>query len=251
LKGLTDVEFPRAQYRAEIDYIDSELARVLELGRFREGVTAFTADHGESFGAHGVWWDHAELYPDSLHVPLVLAWPGAPGGERRGEAVQLADLGRTLLDLAGIEAPGFPGRDLREAQQGAPGPRYALARDGHSASIQAGGWHLILHLADHHPAALVEPRERHRVELYDLRRDPRAEHDRIDAEPGRARELRRALIEWLAAAPAEGLAAPSAASLEQRARLAGLGYAEGAEAVGAAGDWFDERCGCAWCLRFR
>ena len=86
LRGLTDVEFPHAQYRAEIDYLDTQLAGVFSLPRFRSAVVAFTSDHGESFGQHGVWWDHAELYPDSVHVPLILAWPGAPAGDQRRAA---------------------------------------------------------------------------------------------------------------------------------------------------------------------
>ncbi|WP_212750632.1 hypothetical protein, partial [Streptococcus pseudopneumoniae] len=61
-----DVE--RARYRGEVSYLDHELGRLLSLPRFERGVVAFTADHGESLGAHGIDFNHAELYPDTTAV---------------------------------------------------------------------------------------------------------------------------------------------------------------------------------------
>ena len=252
LRGLTDIEFPHAQYRAEIDYLDTQLAGVFSLPRFRSAVVAFTSDHGESFGQHGVWWDHAELYPDSVHVPLILAWPGAPAGARAGTAVRQMDLGRTLLNLAGLTAATFPGRDLRSTLDGgpAPAPRFALSTDGHSAAINSEGWHLILHLDDHHQTALEEPRERHRVELFHSAEDPACVRDLVESEPDRARRLRAALLSWLEDAPSEGLAQTGGATRAQLERLAAMGYTGGGAPVGGGG-WFGEECDCAWCARLR
>lgn len=252
LRGVTDVEFPRAQYRAEIDYLDEQVGRVLARERFRAGVTAFTADHGESFGRHGVWWDHAELYPDSVRVPLILAWPGAPAGARCDAAVSQTDLGRTLLNLAGLVALDFGGRDLRAFVEGsaAPAPRFALSGYGYSAMVEDGGWYLILHLADHHQTSLVEPRVKHQVEIYHLAVDRDCERDLIALEPERAAALRRELIEWLRAASPAGLALDVSASAAQRERLAAIGYTEAAP-TDAGRPWFDGACACEWCGRFR
>ncbi|MDP6764187.1 MAG: sulfatase [Planctomycetota bacterium] len=252
LKGLTDVHFPHAQYRAEVDYLDAQLAGVFSLPRFAAGIVAFTSDHGESFGQHGVWWDHAELYPDSVHVPLVLAWPGAPGGTRSAAPVRQMDLGRTLLDLAGLTGAPFPGRDLRSVLDGgsADAPRFAIATDGESAAINSDGWHLILHLRDHHQTALERPRERHRVELYHTVEDPACTRDLVASEPDRARRLRAALLRWLAAGSGEGLARAGGATRAQLERLEAMGYTGGASPA-PGGSWFGESCDCAWCDRLR
>ncbi|MAF67273.1 MAG: hypothetical protein CMJ84_16655 [Planctomycetes bacterium] len=252
LKGLTDVGFPHAQYRAEIDYLDSRLAEVFSVPRFASGITAFTADHGESFGQHGVWWDHAELYPDSVHVPLILVWPGAPAGTRSGAPVRQMDLGRTLLDLAGLAGAEFPGHDLRTVLGGggAHEPRFAIATDGQSAAINSEGWHLILHLVDHHQTALEEPRERHRVELFHTALDPACTRDLVGSEPDRARRLRAALLRWLSDGPSEGLAQAGSATRAQLERLAAMGYTGGGAAA-PGGSWFGESCDCAWCERLR
>ena len=252
LKGLRDVEFPHTQYRAEIDYVDDQLARIFSLKRVQGGIVAFTADHGESFGQHGVYWDHAELYPDSVHVPLILAWPGAPGGTQVSAPVRQLDLGRTLLNVADLDSADFAGSDLRDHLEGTPAssPRFALAGYGFSASINVGGWHLILHLLDHQPASVIVERRRHRVELYNRNVDPDCLRDLVDEEPERAREMRAALVRWLGDAGSEELGTRHEPTAEQRSRLAALGYGADASAWSAGDAWFDADCECEWCARF-
>lgn len=253
LRGLTDVTFPYAQYRAEVDALDQELTRVLEHPRVTHGITAFTADHGESFGAHGIYWDHAGLYPDTLHVPLILAWPEGPHGTRSSAPVRQMDLGRTLLDLAGHEEVAFGGQDLRTALEpgGGAATRFCIAKDGNSASILKEGWLLVLNLRDHFPTAAVYERKRHVVELYDLNTDPSAALDLAGDQPDRARALRSELIDWLGRASRSGLATTGQVSQEQADRLAELGYAgEGADAEVRAGRWIDPQCDCEACRRF-
>lgn len=253
LVGVTDVGYPYAEYRAEVDYLDSQLARLLDQGRFRDGIVAFTADHGESFGQHGVYWDHAELYPDTIHVPLILSYPGAPAGTRVKQPVLQTDVGRTLLDLAGLTDLEFGDRDLHwvfEEDQ-APRPRYHLSAHGFSAALNSGPWHLILHLRRHHQKALLEGRERHQVELYDLRRDPGCEHDLVKAgeELDRARKMRAKLVEWLLKAQEEGWAGQATRDAAAEERLAQLGYATNSASPSPQEPWFEEGCTCEWCQR--
>lgn len=254
LRGLTDIEFPYAQYRAEIDALDAELATVLEHPRLASAVVALTADHGESFGAHGIWWDHAGLYPDTLHVPLVLSWPGGPTGQRCDAPVRQMDLGRTLLDLAGRSDVAFGGEDLREALDRTPaiGTRYSIAKDGNSAMVLSDGWQLILNLRDHQPTAVVRERLKHQVELFDLNTDPSAERECASGHPERVRELRAKLVAWLGQASSRGLASDGQASAAQRARLASLGYTgDGASEAARGGAWLDPDCTCEECAPYR
>jgi arylsulfatase A-like enzyme len=248
--GVRDLDFVRAQYDGEVAYLDNELARLLERPRIREAIVAFTGDHGESLGAHGIWWDHAGLYQDSLHVPLILRWPGGPRGVRVAGRVTNLELGRTLLDLAGLKDAALPGRSLlRALSKPAPAePLFALACFGKSASITEGDEHLILHLEDStlHARGPGGTRERHAFELYDLAADPSCTRDLAGERRERALVLRAKLIEWLRGAdprPWNAVPEGDAATLEH---LGALGYAQGSERAPGA-EWFPASCDCPHC----
>jgi len=259
MRGITDMDWPTAQYRGEIDFLDSQLASILEHPRFAQGVTAFSADHGECFGAHGIYWDHAGLYPDTVHVPLILAWPDGPQGVRTKAPARQIDLGRTLLNLAGLEGTAFPGRDLRWTLE-APGdarPRFGLSSHGYSASLSKDGWFCVLNLRGHQMPTETIPFVAHSLELYHREKEAACEVDVVDEHPERARAMRAELIGWLAAGDNAGLGGVTDASSERRAELAALGYTaqEGARQSGEA--WFPATCTdgtgggiCAWCARF-
>ena len=208
----------------------------------RAGVAAVTADHGEVLGRHDIWWRHKDLYPDTLHVPLILAWPGAPAGARVAAPVELLDLGRTLLDRVGLTDVRFPGRDLGELAEGAATasrPRFSIATGWRSAAVSVDGWHLILHL-----------RDSHRVELFERATDRYCERDLADTEVERARALRALLVEWLGDA-GEGWTGVQGADPAMLERLAELGYSDQLEPGGPGGAGApDPDCACDWCGRF-
>lgn len=249
LEGVRDLEYVRALYRGEIGYLDAQLARLLAHPRVATGVVAFTGDHGEVLGRHGIWWAHKDVYPDTLHVPLILAWPGAPAGERRADPVLNVDVGRTLLDLAGLSEAPFPGRDL-SGPAAAPAPRFALGGGRWEAAANDGRWHLILQLAADPDDERHDRRERHAVELFDLEDDPGCEHDRSASEREVARALREKLVEWLAGWRGERFAELRHGDPATLRDLAQLGYASG-EAPSAAGLLLDPACACAQCARWR
>ncbi|TDJ66873.1 MAG: hypothetical protein E2O39_15705 [Planctomycetota bacterium] len=251
LASVRDIEYLLAQYRAEISYIDEQLGRVLDHPRFRESVVAVTADHGEVLQKDGSYFNHAGLFPDTLHIPLILAWPGAPSGARVSAPVVQTDLGRTLLDLAGMAAVDFPGRNLLADLEGGPPPepRYALAANSNSASIMIGDWFLVLHLRDH-GLPLRVPRLRHSVDLYRLSTDPECLRNVAEEAPETARQLRARLVEWLGQSSPTGLATAASVSSRAMSELAALGYATGEEEVRAEDAWIDPACGCVFCSVF-
>ena len=229
--GLRDLEFPRAQYKAEVTYLDEQLQRVLSHPRLGQGILALTADHGECLGEHGIFWDHAGLYPESIHIPLIMTWPGAPAGARVSAPVSQLDVGRTLLDLAGLEQIAFAGESLvpRILSQDQPSqPRFTLADKGFSAAVTRDGWHLIMHLRKH--LVTVEGQRVaapvHGIELYDLKRDPACSNDLSLVELERAKQLRRLLIAWLAAADMQGWATEGRHDARTLQNMAQLGYTD-------------------------
>ena len=201
-------------YKAEVCYVDQELGPLLAHPRMIAGVVAFTADHGESLGEHGVWFSPAGLYPQTLRVPLILAWPKGPPRVRVGRATTQLDLGRTLLNCADLRTAPFPGTDLlsHELEEGEPGdPRFSLGLDGGRASVTAEKWHLVLNIAPAERPECEELAEPHSLELYDLATDGGCLTDLYAREFDRARSMRALLFEWLP----EG--------------------------------WLDPECDCRWC----
>jgi len=201
MEPVRDIDWMYAQYKGEVTLLDGELARILEHERFRKGIVAFTSDHGECMVRNGIYWSHTGLYPDTVHVPLVLAGPGVPRGVRIRQRVFQLDLSRTLLDLAGYEAVEFPGRDLLAALDPdyRSEPVFTIAAFGRQASVTIGPWHLILSIEAGFRDVYEKQGsfERHAVELYDLDADPECAHDLAHQEIERARAMRRILIEWL------------------------------------------------------
>ncbi len=247
LKGVRDVNWIRASYKGEVAYLDNELARLFSQPRIREAIVAFTGDHGESLGAHGVWWDHAGLYEDSLHVPLILRWPGGPHGVRVAPRVCNIDLGRTLLDLADLGRADMPGHSLLPliADKAKAVPVFAVAAYGFSASITDGDEHLVLHLRGHNIAPDVA-NERHAYELFDVARDPGCLHDLVAERPQRARALRLQLVAWLRAAESRPWSRHPEGDGASVEKLAALGYVQ-VDAQEAPAVLFPPQCDCPHC----
>jgi arylsulfatase A-like enzyme len=121
MPGVTDVEFPKAQYDAEIAYMDSCFAHVLThldaLGLAEDTLLVLTADHGEELDEHAHWFDHHGLYDTNLHVPCILRCPSLlPAGARLSGLTQMPDLTPTILDILDlrhlIEREGMTGRSM-------------------------------------------------------------------------------------------------------------------------------------------
>jgi arylsulfatase A-like enzyme len=243
------MDYEQERYRGEVSYLDTELGPLLRVKRIREGIIALTSDHGECLGQHSIFFEHAELYTDTLHVPLILSWPGCPPAVRVSERVQNSDLGRTLLDLAGLEREAFPGRSLVAGKR-SPEPNFAISYAGHSASVTFDRWHLILHLQTHSAGNgdYSPTRQRHETELYDIGEDHGCEVNLIDSETAVGGRLRSLLLGWLSGAEETDLATDSDISDDALEALRGIGYA--GLKTERSGEWAELDCDCEWCGKF-
>lgn len=246
----------RAHYRGEIGYVDGILGKLLRETRMPRALVAFTADHGENLGELDRSFNHDFLYGQVVHVPLILAGPALPDawrGQRVFRNTSHLDVGRTLLDLAGMPGTEFPGsnllvdRLLDEGDEWNGDPLFAISNDGLCASITHGRDHLLLHLAEG-----KGQRTRHRFELYDLAQDPGCANDLVDERLEDALDLRRSLIRWLERAEPTHWAAiesPATEGLDKAALLEELGYAGSGQ---SREDWLPQAdCDCDWCSRSR
>lgn len=69
-------------------------------------MVAFTPDHGEMLGNHGMWGKGHCFYDDVLRVPLLLRQPaGVAAGTRSDDLVSLVDLFPTFVTAAGGDRP--------------------------------------------------------------------------------------------------------------------------------------------------
>jgi arylsulfatase A-like enzyme len=95
-----------ALYDGEVRLTDDLVGEVLasverHLG-WERTLVVLTSDHGEAFGEHGSWEHGQSLHREVVHVPLVLAAPGVPGGITVPTRVRLLDVMPTILDVAGV-----------------------------------------------------------------------------------------------------------------------------------------------------
>jgi arylsulfatase A-like enzyme len=108
----------RAIHYGMINFVDDNIQRVLdtldELDLREDTLILFTADHGDSMGAHGLIQKHNCFYDSITRVPLIVTWPGTIAARRNSEApVSLVDLMPTILDMAGVDVPyGVQGQSL-------------------------------------------------------------------------------------------------------------------------------------------
>jgi len=249
---LRDAEYMDAGYKAEVTYTDEILSRVFAIPRLGAGVIAFTADHGECLGEYAIWWDHAGLYPENLKVPMILAGPGVPAGRRVEGPVGHLDIGRTLLDLVGLESVEFPGESMLRHLQNEPSrdtPRFALSSEALSASVEMGGWQCIFQIGRWRVRGMTAAKPEHSVELYDLRPggDPLRDvaHDEVE----RARNMRAMIVRWLENRTPTGWVEQDQANDAVRIdQVRKLGYTANATESGAI--WIDPACDCESCELF-
>lgn len=149
------VDYYRSQYDGSIRYMDDRLreffGEVERRGLMDEVTVVVLSDHGEEFREHGEF-AHAQIYDETLHVPLLVVRPDGPAGQRVEGPAELVDVTPTLLDLAGVRPPeGLSGSTLVAALAGARPDR------GDGAYAEVGGplsqsllvrtgeqwWHLV------------------------------------------------------------------------------------------------------------
>ncbi len=206
----------RPAYQGLIRQVDDHLGRVWDamerLGRWRDTLVVFTADHGDTLGDH--WIGEKELFYDCIQrVPFLLYDPSPEADATRGTTdnrfVEMIDVVPTILDGLGV-APArhlIEGRSLLPLTRGAEVPwrdavfseldwtfRGARRRLGlptghhHAWMVRTADWKYV------HWSSGMRP------QLFDLRADPDEFHDR-GADPvleGVRDAMRERLLAWFA-----------------------------------------------------
>lgn len=163
------------RYRNALLYGDASLGALRD-GLRRRGLDDKTVwviygDHGEAFGQHEGNYAHTFfIYEENVHVPFLIAAPGAISAPVRArKVVSLIDTAPTIGDLAGLPVPeAYQGYSMLDRE-----PRMALFFTDYSLHIlglRDGPWKLIYETG-------------RRPKLFDLERDPGEQYDVAPAHP--------------------------------------------------------------------
>lgn len=111
-------------YDGTVTATDDRIARILakldEIGERDNTLIIFTADHGEELFDRNRYFYHGNsIYNGVVSVPLIVAGPGLPAGERRDMAVLNTDVTATIYDAVGLPQPvDIEGASLLDAAKG-------------------------------------------------------------------------------------------------------------------------------------
>jgi arylsulfatase A-like enzyme len=233
LHEVNNLEHARYLYSASVAYADELVGQVLgelEADGLREDtIVALTSDHGESLGEHGVWYAHVSLFPQTVHVPLVLAVPGGPRGVVESR-VSTAELAPTLAALLGLEGLASRGADLLATGSYAAGRRVYFV---HSNMFQEGfrqddAHYLRTGRGANEPLAGFSLDQGDQW-LFDPAADPAALADLAGARPELAARYAAELAQWVERM-STGERVRVLTTAQDEAELSGMGY------VGADGD---------------
>ena len=203
-------------YDGEVAAADAALGTFLDglrrLGLYDGSIIVLLGDHGEGFGDHGEKEHGILLNRESIQVPLLVKLPaGARAGESVERPVHLVDVLPTIAEIVGLDLPAdLPGRSLLDAG----GEERALYSESYYPRLHYG-WSGLRSLVEGRYHFIDGPAP----ELYDVEVDPAEKHNVLRQQPEVSRRLRSRL-----AAMEESLAEPEAATPEEAARLAALGY---------------------------
>ena len=203
MPGCRDVEFPKAQFDAEIAYCDACLGKVFDRLQTMKGIEdtliVITSDHGEELEEHQMWFDHHGMYETNLHVPLIMVQPQRiPAGLRLGGLTQHQDLPVTILDMLGLADAAE--ENQMEGESMAP----LIDQRNHAGTCDAvfitenawmkkrgfrtNKWKFIESLYD-------ELHKRPPFELYDLTTDPDEQNNLAEERPEILEDFKQRL-EW-------------------------------------------------------
>ncbi|MGH7342439.1 MAG: sulfatase, partial [Candidatus Rokuibacteriota bacterium] len=252
-----------AQYDRDLAFTDQHVGRLLahldKLGLRERVLVILHSDHGQSLGENGYVGHGENLYQASLHIPLMMRWPGRiPAGVRVRGWVENVDIFPTILRALDMPSPvpldghqlldfvehAAPGRQQIGARRAAYSetffPRLALhdvsipnrgvvsAYPSHRGLLGGNRMYVVTDLAppctakDGRPISDDECRALRSETLFDPLVDPQGQHDLTHADPSTLEQRRAAIAPYRTMTPVGSESAPL--DDEAKRKLRALGY---------------------------
>jgi arylsulfatase A-like enzyme len=196
-----------SRYDEAISYVDYYVGRLISDARASLGPNTaiiLTADHGESFshgyGGHG----GVMLYEDLIHIPLIIALPGAASGlQHRGDLSYQADLAPTIAAIAGIApSPAWEGKSLTSSTGNLDRTVFTMSFEQNrsrnklstgSVAALSGDWKIMRFLGQPRYAGMPELK----TELFNVALDPQEKDDVSKDHPDVVAELSNSIDDQL------------------------------------------------------
>ncbi|MEM6778784.1 MAG: sulfatase [Planctomycetota bacterium] len=166
--------------------VDENIGRMLqyldETGLADNTVVIYSSDQGFWLGEHG-WFDKRWMYEESLHMPLIVRWPGVNvAGTSCDAMVSNVDFAETFLDIAGMTIPAdMQGRSLTPLLRGQSPADWRSTHYYHYYEAGHHGVPLHYGVTDGRFKLIRFPDEHLDAwEFYDLSRDPSEMTSRYD-----------------------------------------------------------------------
>jgi len=206
--NVADINHIRNCYAAELMQLDRWLADIFELlkkkGIWDDTLIVITSDHGEDLYDHNNhFFHHPSIYNSSLHIPLIIKFPGSKFKKTINENVSILDIMPTVLDYfdIGIEFPieGVSLLPLITGKDNFNPDRciYAEVADSNILSVFQQNWKLIFNRNNYLPKTQYKnPYPIEKMELYNFRKD-RNEKLNLSKNDQKATKLKSLLYNFL------------------------------------------------------
>jgi arylsulfatase A-like enzyme len=247
-----------SRYDAQLQYVDRVMGsfqqELRQSGWWEKSLVVLLGDHGEGLGDHQETDHGYYIYDSTLHVPLIVHWPGKDrnskleiGDSTRVSSfefpvssfhkpVGLIDVAPTILDYLSVPAPAsFQGTSQLSQLGAVKAGEGATPRAVYSESLYAHDafrWAPLRSLRVGKYKYIQAPK----AELYNLDADPREQVNLLPKNAAMAAELQNELAQVLTRYAPSPRATPPALTPETLAELESLGYLAAeprADAVGA------------------
>jgi len=231
-KGISTVDIPIAEYKAEITYLDYELDRLFKqmeaLGVLDNTLVIITADHGEYLGERGNYFCHVGVFDETMRIPLLMRLPGRlPAGKVIEGMSMNMDLVPTALDLLGLSGANMEGKSLLPLieDKAEEAHEYVIDEGAHGSqiAIRTRKWKFIKTL-DNISYSSNFNTQKGMTELYDLEIDRGEKNNVAKDNAGVRADFEEKLSRWLAGRTDGEGAQMIEADEETKKKLEALGY---------------------------
>lgn len=170
LHNIQEVGYYISQYDGAIKYVDYWIGELLDYFKkerlYDNTMIIISADHGEAFGEHGLYFEHANtLYDELLKIPLIIRFPRDKFGNKSLKMqVKSVDIMPTILEYLNLQISNYTdGVSLLPIIKGKGTYKgnFSFSKTHVMNAIRSGEWKLISY--DNQPSG---------YELYNLKQDP-------------------------------------------------------------------------------
>ena len=222
-----------AGYFGLITHLDEQIGAVMDaaerLGLSGNTRIAYTSDHGESYGNHGLF-GKCQLLETAAAVPLLICGPGVPTDKVVDNLVSHVDLFPTIVESVGAQLQDddadLAGASLWPAITGVADDRLGFG-EYHAACSRTGSF-FLRRGTDKLLYHVGMPRE-----LYDLAADPHETHELLSRSPDAATVSKADELEALLRGVCNPEEVDARAKADQRRRADDFGGNEAITKMGA------------------